>query len=804
MAPLAPGVALENGRYVIDRPLGKGGMGSVFLARDTHVNDKLVIIKEMANIYATEEERREAEAEFRSEMTTLAGLSHPNITAITDFFTESNRHFAVQEYVPGQDLQKAIEAAQVPNSPPKGLPEKSVLAWASQTLAVLDYLEAQNPQVIHRDIKPANILVDPNNRVKVVDFGIASHKFKPGATRAVGAQLSTALGTPGYAPKEQFTGQETPLSDLYALGATMHHLLTGRDPTKIQPLWQYPPVRTLSPKVSESTQSIVARAVENDEKKRYQSAAAMKKDVDRVLNPPGALSTARGRAIALALLLVLLLGSAGGAFIYARQPHPVSPISGGSVAFDTDPNDLGSLGVNVADGQRWAGTKTQAAAAMAAGHTSDAMGKYTQATGINKADAESLIYLEDNAALAADPHPYKIGVGASLSPAADGTDDVSLGRQNLQGAYLAQKYVNGHGGVNGHKLYLVVANDGSSKDGAAAAAQKLATQSDILALVGDAYSSRTKVALPYTAQQGIPVVAPTASSPDLNDPQYYFQNRSYFFRACPSDAEQGREGATYLVGTLLKGKAHPTVAVFGDPNDAYASRLFEIVQQEARLQGARVISETYTIGQQDFSDLANDLQARRVDGVYFAGYAPEALRLSQAMDGTGVPQSVPIMSDDGFYKPAEFSKNGTPKGRFHFTSYFFPDQYNLLAGSQRQAVQAMEATYKGTFLNTGAAKRGGYGTSRVSADTALYYDAVQTVAYALRNVGAAPTRDTLRSALQSIGGATSAYQGVAGRISYAPTGDKKDGDPANKALVVMHLDAALGRSHLDGRLLGRY
>src|SRR5690348_16065638 len=118
----------------------------------------------MANVYATEEERREAEAEFRAEMTTLAALSHPNIPAITDFFTESNRHFAVQEYVPGQDLQKAIEAAQAPNSPPQGLPEKSVLAWTSQTLAVLDYLEAQNPQVIHRDIKPGNIVVDANNR----------------------------------------------------------------------------------------------------------------------------------------------------------------------------------------------------------------------------------------------------------------------------------------------------------------------------------------------------------------------------------------------------------------------------------------------------------------------------------------------------------------------------------------------------------------------------------------------------------------------------------------------------------------
>ena len=98
----------------------------------------------------------------------------------------------------------------------------------------------------------------------------------------------------------------------------MHHLLTGRDPTKIQPLWQYPPVRALNPKVSEATEAIVARALQNDPKKRYQSAAEMKKAVDRVLNPPGALNTFRGRAIAVLVVLLLLGGGVGGAYEYVH------------------------------------------------------------------------------------------------------------------------------------------------------------------------------------------------------------------------------------------------------------------------------------------------------------------------------------------------------------------------------------------------------------------------------------------------------------------------------------------------------
>jgi serine/threonine protein kinase len=323
---LAPGVTLQGGRYVIERPLGKGGMGRVYLARDTHVNNKRVAIKELAvPATATPDERKEAAAEFQAEMQTLAALSHPNIPAISDFFVEGNGRFIVQEYVAGQDLEHAIQSVQVPGAPPRGLPEQQVLGWSSQVLAALEYLEAQDPQVIHRDIKPANLIVDATGRLHVVDFGIAVKKFKPGTPRAVGQQPSSPpLGTQGYAPHEQFLGQETILSDIYALGATMHHLLTGRDPTKAQPLFSYPPVRSLTPRVSISTEYIVGRALQNDPRLRYQSAAAMKADVDRALTPPATRPmrqpTGQGRALAVLVVFLLIAALATDAYEHLKAP----------------------------------------------------------------------------------------------------------------------------------------------------------------------------------------------------------------------------------------------------------------------------------------------------------------------------------------------------------------------------------------------------------------------------------------------------------------------------------------------------
>jgi len=145
-------------------------------------------------------------------------------------------------------------------------------------LDILDYLEQQTPPIVHRDIKPANIIIGAKDeRAHLVDFGIA-RAYAPSYAQS---KQTTALGTPGYAPPEQYQGNAEPRSDLYALAATLHHLLTNRDPTEYPP-FQFPPARTLNPHLSLEIEAVLTRALQLDRSQRYQTALEMKRDLDEI------------------------------------------------------------------------------------------------------------------------------------------------------------------------------------------------------------------------------------------------------------------------------------------------------------------------------------------------------------------------------------------------------------------------------------------------------------------------------------------------------------------------------------------
>ena len=255
-APVASGGLVLGERYAVDHVLGRGGMSTVYRAYDTHFSNRVVAVKEMVDTFATPEERAEAERDFLREADLLAGLRHQAIPAVFDRFSANSRHYLVMEYIAGENLEKAVAARTEPYS------EVQVRTWALALCAVLRYLHDQQPPIVFRDLKPGNILVEPGGRLRLIDFGIARF-FKHSQSTD-----TTALGTSGYASPEHYTGQTDARSDIYSLAATMHHLLTLRDPSR-QPPFQFPSVRSLNPAASPDLEQIIARGLDPDRGKRF-------------------------------------------------------------------------------------------------------------------------------------------------------------------------------------------------------------------------------------------------------------------------------------------------------------------------------------------------------------------------------------------------------------------------------------------------------------------------------------------------------------------------------------------------------
>ncbi|HLO16903.1 MAG TPA: serine/threonine-protein kinase, partial [Anaerolineales bacterium] len=223
---LQAGVTLAN-RYSIQEVIGIGGMGSVYRARDMHFPNvtKLVAVKEMINTAPDPLVRETIVQNFEREANLLATLHHPSIPRIYDYFTVESRSYLVLEFIHGKDLEAII------NETNGFLPESQVLSWAVELCDVLDYLHKHKPDpIIFRDMKPSNVMVNHNGDVMLVDFGIAK-TFQTGIK-------GTMIGTEGYSPPEQYRGEATPSADIYALGATLHHALTRRDP-RLEPPFSF-------------------------------------------------------------------------------------------------------------------------------------------------------------------------------------------------------------------------------------------------------------------------------------------------------------------------------------------------------------------------------------------------------------------------------------------------------------------------------------------------------------------------------------------------------------------------------------
>jgi len=263
-----------NGRYEIVRRIGGGGMGAVYLAKDRNLGDAPRAVKEMVESHLDPGQHEKAIGDFKRESLLLTSLEHPSIPTIYDYFYDDKlgRFYLVMKYISGGDLASRMRAAVGGR-----LDEKTVTDWGMQVADVLDYLHSRPKPIIYRDLKPANLMIDGNTgRVMLIDFGIA---------RWVSQQEKgvTAVGTMGYAPPELFSGRVQPASDVYSLGATMFHLMTGSDPQDnpllIFDFTKNPRPRQIAPSISSEMEMILMRSVEYKPEDRFRTAGEMRNEL---------------------------------------------------------------------------------------------------------------------------------------------------------------------------------------------------------------------------------------------------------------------------------------------------------------------------------------------------------------------------------------------------------------------------------------------------------------------------------------------------------------------------------------------
>jgi serine/threonine-protein kinase len=250
-------------------------MGSIYLAEDLRLEGRLCAVKEIRlDLSLSDETLDQTRSQFQREATVLARLDHPNLPKVSDFFSEEHSDYLVMDYVPGEDLRSLMMAARQQGD---FLPEQEVLTWAGQIAGALSYLHSQEPPILHRDIKPSNLKLTPNGVVKLVDFGLVKILAAQEDTITIVQGRGTAL----YTPLEQYggdTGHTDVRSDVYALGATLYHLLSNTAPIEARERFlnpnAMPTLRSLNTELSPRTERAITWALNLHPEERPQSIQA--------------------------------------------------------------------------------------------------------------------------------------------------------------------------------------------------------------------------------------------------------------------------------------------------------------------------------------------------------------------------------------------------------------------------------------------------------------------------------------------------------------------------------------------------
>lgn len=295
--------SVVDGKYKILDKIGQGGMSLVYLAVNERVNKKWAVKEIRKDVGKNYEAVKQSMA---TEMELLKCLSHPNLPSIVDVIEEDENFLIVMDYIEGKSLSRILKTQ-------GAQPQEKVILWSKQLCDVLEYLHTQNPPIIYRDMKPENVMLKPDGNVVLIDFG-AARTFKSEETN------DTAwLGTRGYAAPEQYGGfgQTDFRTDIYGLGATMYHLVTGRHPGK--PPYEMYPVRRWNRDLSSGLEKIIQKCTRKNPRERYQSCADLKRDLEHCQKIKFLCKGKKNLLPAAVLASILAAMAAAGVFMMERN-----------------------------------------------------------------------------------------------------------------------------------------------------------------------------------------------------------------------------------------------------------------------------------------------------------------------------------------------------------------------------------------------------------------------------------------------------------------------------------------------------
>ena len=248
------GTVIDN-KYEILKEIGKGGMSTVYLAMDKRLN-KQWAVKELRRIPGNENNKILVKS-LIIEANMMKKLDHPSLPRVVDIIDNGETIYVIMDYIEGESLKTVLSVSGAQS-------QKKVVEWAKQLCEVLRYLHSQNPPIIYRDMKPSNIMLKPEGNLKLIDFGIAREYKEENLADTV------SLGTRGYAAPEQFggKGQTDARTDIYCLGVTLYHLITGKNPT--EPPYEIYPIRKWNPALSSGLEAIILKCTQLNPDDRYQ------------------------------------------------------------------------------------------------------------------------------------------------------------------------------------------------------------------------------------------------------------------------------------------------------------------------------------------------------------------------------------------------------------------------------------------------------------------------------------------------------------------------------------------------------